>query len=234
MRAAQSGSPGHRKRLRERFLRSSLEGFHDYEVVELLLTYAIPRRDVKPLAKALIARFKGLSGIFEASAEELREVSGCGERSVDLFALIKEAASVYVNEKASKRPPVKSAADVVCFVNDHSKEYGEKAERLFALFLNSKNEILGIELLHEGEMNTALVQPRAVMEKAFGHNARSIIFVHTADGQAAPSSGERTLAEGLESAARSIDILVHDHIIVGKSNFLSARDLGWLRPGPSV
>jgi DNA repair protein RadC len=232
MPASGSGSPGHRKRLRERFLRSSLEGFHDYEVVELLLTFAIPRRDVKPLAKALVARFKGLSGIFEASAGELMEVTGCGERSVELIALLKEAASVYVNEKAAARPPVRSAADVVCFVNDHSKEYGEGAERLFALFLNSKNEILGIELLHEGEMSGALVQPRAVMEKAFGHNARSIIFVHTADGQASPSRGERSLAEGLEAAARSIDILVHDHIIVGKKNFLSARDLGWLRPGP--
>jgi len=104
MPAAVNGSPGHRKRLRERFVRSSLEGFHDYEVVELLLTFAIPRRDVKPLAKALISRFKGLSGIFEASAEELREVSGCGARSVDLFNLIKAAASVYVNEKASARP----------------------------------------------------------------------------------------------------------------------------------
>ncbi|CAG1066135.1 hypothetical protein BAC1_01739 [uncultured bacterium] len=232
MGAAGSGSPGHRRRLRERFLRSSLEGFHDYEVVELLLTFAIPRRDVKPLAKALVARFKGLSGIFEASAEELREVAGCGERSVELFALLKEVASAYVNEKGAARPPVKSAADAVCFVNDHSKEYGEAAERLFALFLNSKNEILGIELLHEGDMNVALVPPRAVMEKAFGHNARSIIFVHTADGHAAPSKGEKALAEGLEAAARSIDILVHDHIIVGKKNFLSARDLGWLRPGP--
>lgn len=212
-------------------MRSSLEGFHDYEVVELLLTFAIPRRDVKPLAKALISRFKGLSGIFEASAEELREVSGCGGRSVDLLALIKEAASAYVGETASQRLPVKSAADAVCFVNDHSKEYGDRGEKLFALFLNSKNEILGIELLHEGEIKGALVQPRAVMEKAFGHNARSIIFVHTADGQAAPSKGERALAEGLQAAARSIDILVHDHIIAGKSNFLSARDLGWLRPG---
>jgi DNA repair protein RadC len=234
MPAAANGSPGHRKRLRERFLRSSLEGFHDYEVVELLLTYAIPRRDVKPLAKALISRFKGLSGIFQATPEELCEVSGCGGRSVELIALLKEAASAYVNEKAATRPPVRSAADVVCFVNDHSKEYGEVCERLFALFLNSKNEILGIELLHEGEINKALVQPRAVMEKAFGHNARSIIFVHIGGREASPSRGERALAELLEAAARSIDILVHDHIMVGKSNYLSARDLGWLKPGPSA
>ena len=144
MPASLSGSPGHRKRLRERFLRSSLEGFHDYEVVELLLTYAIPRRDVKPLAKALIKRFKGLRGICEASPEEMLEVAGCGARSAELFWLLKESASVYVNEKAASRPPVRSAADVVCFVNDHSKEYSDNGERLFALFLNSKNEILGI------------------------------------------------------------------------------------------
>ncbi|MCC6502807.1 MAG: hypothetical protein IT362_06710 [Deltaproteobacteria bacterium] len=230
MPAAQSGSPGHRKRLRERFLRSSLEGFHDYEVVELLLTYAIPRRDVKPVAKALIKRFKGLRGICEASPEEMLEVSGCGARSAELFWLLKEAASVYVNEKAASRPPVKSAADVICFVNDHAKAYEDNGERLFALFLNSKNEILGIELLHEGDVNKAFVHPRSVMEKAFGYNARSIIFVHKAIGQAAPSAGEKALAQVLEAAARSIDILVHDHIIVGNRSFLSARDLGWLRP----
>ena len=230
MPAAASGSPGHRKRLRERFLRSSLEGFHDYEVVELLLTYAIPRRDVKPIAKALIKRFKGLRGICEASPEEMLEVAGCGARSAELFWLLKEAASVYVNEKAASRPPVKSAADVICFVNDHAKEYEDNGERLFALFLNSKNEILGIELLHEGDVNKAFVHPRSVMEKAFGYNARSIIFVHKAIGQAAPSAGEKALAQVLEAAARSIDILVHDHIIVGNRSFLSARDLGWLTP----
>lgn len=227
-----SGTAGHRKRLRERFLRSSLEGFHDYEVVELLLTFAIPRKDVKPLAKALVARFKGLRGVLEASREELMEVSGCGERSVELFELLKEAASAYVSEKGVVRPPVRSAADVVCFVNDHYKSYGAEGERLFALFLNSKNEILGMELVHEGAIDRELVRPRAVMEKAFGHNARSIIFVHTAGGHASPSKGERALAEGLEAAARAIDILVHDHIIVGRNNFLSARDLGWLRGGP--
>ncbi len=234
MPASPSGTAGHRRRLRERFLKSSLEGFHDYEVVELMLTFAIPRRDVKPLAKALTARFKGLRGILEASREELMEVSGCGERSVELFALLKEAASAYVSEKAPLRPPVKSAADVVCFVNDHYKAYGSAGERLFALFLNSKNEILGMELVHEGAIDRGLIHPRVVMEKAFGHNARSIIFVHTADGHASPSRGGRALAEGLEAAARAIDILVHDHIIVGKNNFLSARDLGWLRAGSSA
>lgn len=234
MPASSSGTSGHRRRLRERFLKSSLEGFHDYEVVEFMLTFAIPRRDVKPLAKALIARFKGLSGILEASPGELMEVGGCGQRSVELFALLKESASAYVGEKAAARPPVRSAADVVCFVNDHYKAYGAEGERLFALFLNSKNEILGMEMVHEGAIDGELIHPRAVMEKAFGHNARSIIFVHTADGQASPSKGERALAQGLEAAARSIDILVHDHIIVGRNNFLSARDLGWLRGGPSA
>jgi len=230
MPASASGSPGHRKRLRERFLRSSLEGFHDYEVVELLLTYAIPRRDVKPLAKALVARFKGLKGLCEASPEELLEVPGCGQKSALLFSLLREAASAYVAEKVRPSPPVKSASDVVGFVNEHSRAYEAKTERLFALFLNSKNEILGIETLCEGEVKSSAVQPRSVMEKAFGYNARSIIFVRKSNGQAAPTAAERGLAVMLEAAARSIDILVHDHIIVGSRSFLSARDLGWLRP----
>jgi len=212
-------------------MKTSLEGFHDYEVVELLLTYAIPRRDVKPVAKALVGRFKGLRGVLEASPEELVEVVGCGARSVELLGLLKEMAAVYIDEKAVARRPVRSAADAVGFVNDHSFEYGDGGERLFALFLNSKNEILGIEMICEGEVNGAIVEPRDVMQKAFGHNARSIILVHTTKGQASPSKGERALFQGLEAAARSIDILVHDHIIVGQKGFLSARDLGWLRPG---
>lgn len=233
MHSAGKGPAGHRKRLRERFLKTSLAGFHDYEVVELLLTYAVPRRDVKPVAKALISRFKGLRGLFEASPEELREVAGCGQRSVELLGLLREMAAIYVNEKAAVRHPVRSAADVLCFVNDHAFEYGEEPEKLFALFLNSKNEILGIELLCEGEVNGNMASPREVVQKAFGHNARSIIFVHITKGQAAPSKGEKALFQGLEAAARSIDILVHDHIIAGQKGFLSARDMGWLRPGAS-
>lgn len=226
---AGTGSHGHRRRLRERFLRSSIEGFHDYEVVELLLTYAIPRRDVKPIAKALLARFKGLRGVIDATPEELMEVEGCGERSAVLLGLLRQTAGLYLGEKGEARRPVRSASDAVCFVNEHAAEYEGKGDRLFVLLLNSKNEVLGVELLFEGDLSGPSVTPRTVVEKAFGHNARSLIFVHITQGQGTPSKGEKALFDGLEAAARSIDILVHDHIIVGQKGYLSARDLGWVR-----
>src|SRR3972149_10723413 len=89
---------GHRKRLKERFTKARLDGFHDYEVVELLLTYAIPRRDVKPAAKELIRRFRGLRGVFEAGAEDLGSVMGIGENAVALLRLLKEVAGAYLKE----------------------------------------------------------------------------------------------------------------------------------------
>lgn len=225
---ADNPASGHRKRLKERFLRASLEGFHDYEALELFLTFAIPRRDVKPLAKELIKRFKGLKGVFEASCEEISSVPGMGENSAVFISLLKELASAYVDEEAVASSPIKSPADAVDFV---SNRFDCGRERFLALYLNSKNEVLGIEPFHEGDLKGIAVSPREVIEKAFGHNARSIIFVHTKAGAPSiPQKDEKRLVEELEEAALAIDVLVHDHIITGKGRHLSAREMGWLKP----
>jgi len=146
---------GHRQRLKDRFLKSSLQGFHDYEVLELLLTYAIPRRDVKPLAKKLLAEFKGLKGVFEADPIRLRDVSGLGEASIMLLGLVKEAARAYLSEQVpSSKEVVSSPRDAVSIAREVSE--GDTEDGLYAFFLNSKNEVLGVEVIHRGTVEAGV------------------------------------------------------------------------------
>ncbi len=208
---------GHRQRLREKFMHSGLGGFHDYEAVELLLTFAIPRRDVKPLAKALLKRFKGLRGVVDASHEELATFPGIGDNAAVLIRLVKEAGKNYLKERITGKSVVGSAKDVVEFLTYELA--GERVEKFMALYMNSKNEIEGLETLHEGTLHQTAVYPRKVIEQAFKHNARSLIFVHNhPSGDATPSRADIKLTGELEKAANAVDIVVHDHIIIGKNS----------------
>ncbi len=224
-----STAAGHRKRLRERFAKTALDGFHDYEVIELLLTYSIPRRDVKPTAKALIARFGSLAGVFEADTEALTAVKGIGEKTAALVKLLKATAGEYLLERSAAKSRIRRPADVVEFVATVAVAPPD-AETFVAVYMNSKNEVLGVELLHEGGIASMLVSPRAAIEKALKHNARSVVFVHNLAPGASPafSAEKLKLVRALKAAAESIDIIVHDHIITGAGSFLSAREDGSL------
>ncbi len=224
---AKGQGAGHRKRLKDRFLKSSLQGFHDYEVLELLLTYAIPRRDVKPLSKKLLVDFKGLKGVFDADAARLGEVSGLGESSVVLLGLVKAASRAYLAENVCHaRGAVSSPGDAVRIAREASE--GDSEEGIYAFFLNSKNEVLGVECIHRGPVEKG-VAPKAIIQKAFSHNARSVIMVHLKQGRASAAKAERAFANEIEAAASSIDILVHDYIVAGGQGFVSAREMGWLK-----
>jgi DNA repair protein RadC len=221
-----SKDDGHRQRLRDKFLKAGLSGLHDYEAVELLLTYAIPRRDVKPLAKRLIEKFKGLRGILDASPEELLKTPGVGAHSAALLRLAKDLGEAYLEERVVTGDILSSPKDVIDFLT--LKLSGERVEKFLAIFLNSKNEVLAIETINEGTLNQTAVYPRKVIEHALRHNARSIIFVHNhPSGDATPSKTDILLTKELEQAAKTVDILVHDHIIIGRKGHHSLRDSGW-------
>lgn len=221
----------HKKRLKERFRAGSL-GFHHLEILELLLAYAVPGKDIKPLAAALIQRFKSFRAVFDASQEDLQSVPGIGENASLLIKLVKDMAGAYLKERLSGKDLIRNTGDVLDYLNLTLS--GERIEKFLAIYLNSRNELLAIETLHEGTINQTVVYPRKAIEKAFKHNARAVIFVHNhPSGDSTPSGVDRQLTKTLDRAALAVDIIVHDHIIIGKSNHFSARENGWIIGGPN-
>ena len=221
-----------KKRLKERFKAGSLDSFHNLEILELLLAYAVPGKDIKALAAALIQRFKSFRAVFDASQEDLRTVPGMGESAALLIRLIKDMAGVYLRERLSGKDLIRNPKDVLDYLNLTLS--GERVEKFLAIYLNSRNELLAIETLHEGTINQTVVYPRKAIEKAFKHNAKAVIFVHNhPSGDSTPSGVDRQLTKTLDRAALAVDIIVHDHIIIGKSNHFSARENGWIIGGPT-
>lgn len=218
---------GHRQRLRDRFRINGLEGFHDYEFMELLLTYAIPRRDVKPIAKALIGHFGGIKGIFDASILELTACTGIGERTAVLIKLLKEGSALYLKTRVKNKEFLGSPQDVLNFC--HYTLSGEKNEKFMVIYLSAKNEVIDSEILEEGTVNQTAVYPRKVIEGALRHKASALIFVHNhPSGDPSPSQTDRLLTDALVRAASAIEITVHDHIIIGRNKHFSGRENGWL------
>lgn len=221
---------GHRRRLRERFAKSSLEGFHDYEALELLLTFAIPRRDVKPLAKELLRRFKGLNGVLDATAEELQTIKGVGSGAAALIAIVKEASTAYLNETPANAKTIRSAKDVVACLGKQLSLSSDEKDKLFAVYLSAKNDVLGIEAVSMGALEKGGAGTRKIISGALRHNARSVIFVHSRQpGEANPSNAmERAIAMELAAAASAIEVIVHDYIVACEDKLLSAYESGWL------
>jgi DNA repair protein RadC len=218
---------GHRKRLRERYKNGGLKGFHDYEFIELLLTYAIPQRDVKPIAKELILHFGGIRGIFDASLEELASIKGMGERTAILVKLLKEGSTLYLKARVKGNEIFSSPQHVLDFC--HHTLSGERNEKFMVIYLTTKNELIDTEILEEGSINQTAVYPRKVVEGALKHNASALIFVHNhPSGDPTPSRTDRKLTEALVKAALTIDVTVHDHIIIGRNTHFSGREGGWL------
>ncbi|MBN1573059.1 MAG: DNA repair protein RadC [Deltaproteobacteria bacterium] len=216
---------GHRKRLRDRFLKAGPESLSDYEIIELLLTFAIPRRDTKPIAKKLIKEFKTIQGVFEASREDLMSVSGVGENAAFLIKFILEASSYYLRDKITKKEYLHSAKDVLRYLQVSMK--GLKHEIFKVIFLNSRNEIIHTETLHEGTLNQSIVYPRKIIEKAIRYNASGLIFVHNhPSGHPKPSSQDKEITRNLVFAARMMDMDVYDHIIIGENDYYSFAENG--------
>lgn len=217
----------HRKRLKERFKRGAFDGFYNYEVLELFLTYAVAEKVVNPLAKHLLDRFKGLRGVFDASLEELQAVEGMTENAALLIKLVKDVCGVYLKERMMGKDIIRCPKEALDFLNITLS--GERIEKFLAIYLNSKNEVISVETLHEGTINQTAVYPRKAIEKAFKYRASAVIFVHNhPSGDANPSDVDLQLTEVLDRAALAVDIIVHDHMIIGRNKHFSARENGWI------
>ena len=216
---------GHRQRLREKFLNGGVDSLNDYEIIELLLTFAIPRKDTKPIAKELLRRFKTFQGVLEAPYEELMEVKGVGEQAAFIIKFFLEAPTYYLRSKITKKEYLNSARDVLRYLEVSMRSL--KHEIFKVIFLNAKNEIIETETLHEGTLNQSIVYPRKIMEKALKYNASSLIFVHNhPSGNARPSPQDREITRNLVFAARMMDMDVYDHIIIGHNDYYSFAEKG--------
>ena len=216
---------GHRQRLKEKYLTCGLEGFHDYEIMELLLTYGIPRKDVKEPAKELLKRFGGLKGILDAGIDELREVRGITAHTAVLVKLVKEISAAYLLQKAQERPQISCTAELIDFCKTAMGAL--KDEEFRVCYLDAQNRIIAMETVQEGIVNQAVVYPRKVLERALQWKASAIILVHNhPSGHVRPSDADIRLTRTIQETARTLDILVHDHLIIGENRFFSFREEG--------
>ncbi len=218
---------GHRKRLREKFIKSGLAGFHDYEIVELLLSLGTPRKDCKSTAKEAIKKFKTLRGVLEASLDELQELSGIGPQNAFGIKLVQEVAREFLKEKIIDKPIYKSSQQVFDYLY-HSMR-GLKKEIFKVIYLNGQNQIIDTADLFEGTVNSGAISPREVMESAIRHYAVSLLFAHNhPSGNPEPSRGDKELTRDLVYAASIMRIKVLDHIIIGDNSFFSFAGEGLL------
>jgi len=220
---------GHRDRLRARFRQSGLKGMHDYEAIELMLFWAIPRRDIKPVAKALVKRFGGFRGVLDALHEDLLAVPGVGEGAATFLAALKESAALYLRgEVLSPGRTLSNIGAVLDYCTIAMS--GLRDEQLRAIFLNSSNEVVGDEIIQEGTVNRTAVFPRKVIEQALRHNATAMILVHNhPGGSCKPSAEDKAITLEITRVARGLDLALHDHIIVCRNGHFSFRDHGLLR-----
>lgn len=216
---------GHRKRLRERFIHSGLRGFHDYEIIELLLSLGTPRKDCKQPAKEAIKKFKTLRGVLEAPTKELQQIDGIGPHNAFGIRLVQEVAREFLKERIIDRPIYKSAQEIFDYLYHSMRDL--KKEVFKVLFLNGQNQIIETSDLFEGTLNSSAVPPREIIASAIRNNAVSLIFVHNhPSGNPEPSQSDRELTRDLVYAGSIMLIKVLDHIIIGDNRYFSFAGQG--------
>lgn len=216
---------GHRRRLREKFLRGGLDAFLDYEIVELLLTLATPRRDCRDSAREALRRFKNLRGVLEASPEELQEIRGIGPHNIFGIKFVHEVARRFLRERMMSRPYCRSSREVFDYLFHSLRDL--KKEKFKVLFLDVKNQIIEEKNLFEGTVDSSAVYPREIMKEALKHNASALIFVHNhPSGDPEPSLCDKEITRELVFAATIMQLKVLDHIIIGNNRYFSFADAG--------
>lgn len=230
--ASQSGETphyhGHRERLRDRFMSAGAEALADYEMLELILFRAIPRRDVKPLAKALLARFGGFADVVAARPERLKEVEGLGEAAIAEIKIVQAAAQRFaqstMKSTLEKRQSLTSFAAVLDYCRT-AMAFLER-EEFRILFLDKKNALIADEVQSAGTVDHAPVYPREVMRRALELNATAMILVHNhPSGDPSPSGPDIQLTKEIVALGKSLNVMVHDHLIIGRDGFTSFKSL---------
>jgi DNA repair protein RadC len=213
---------GHRERLRARFRAAGADALADYELLELVLFRALPRRDVKPLAKALLEKFGTFAEVIAAPSRRLQEVPGMGEAAITDFKIVQAAASRLAHGEVKRRPLLSSWSAVLAYCRTEMA-FADK-EHFRVLFLDKRNQLIADEQLGEGTVDHTPVYPREVVKRALELSATAIILVHNhPSGDPTPSQTDVEMTQRIAAIASSLGISVHDHIIVGRDGYTSLK-----------
>jgi len=216
---------GHRDRLRARASQGGLAALPDYELLELYLFRAIPRGDVKPLAKTLLARFGSVGGVLGASVAELKTVAGVGDSVALDLKLMHEATLRVGREAVARRTVITSSTQLQAYVKAAMAH--EPREQFRVLFLDKRNQLIADEVMNHGTVDHAPVYPREVVRRALEVSASAVILVHNhPSGDPTPSNADIAMTREIIEAARALKLLVHDHLVVGRHGVASFKALG--------
>lgn len=223
--SAPHDAAGHRSRLRTRLLDGGGEALQDYELVEYLLALAIPRRDTKPLAKALLREFGGIGGLFAADPGALLRVDGVGETAAAALKIVQATAVRLLRNDIIEKPMLASWQSLIDYLRADMGHI--TIERVRVLHLNAKNMLIRDEVISEGSIDQATVHVREVIRRAIDLGSSAIILVHNhPSGDPAPSRADITLTRDIIDAGKRLNVAVHDHIIISGAGHSSMRALG--------
>ena len=222
-----TGPAGHRMRLRERFLKGGADAMPDYELLEMTLFAVIPRRDTKPLAKALLLRFGSFAEVIAAPRARLMEVKGVGEAVVHHLKIIEAAAQRLAKTRVIGRPALSSWTALLDYCTTTMARSAQEEFRI--LFLDRKNVLIADEIQSKGTVDHTPVYPREIVKRALELSASAIILVHNhPSGDPTPSRADIAMTRDVANAARALGIAVHDHLVIGRNGNASFKSLGLL------
>lgn len=218
---------GHRGRLRDRYRLNGEAALQDYELLELLLTFAIPRRDTKLLAKKLLEQFGTLARVFEATPDALEEIGGVGPQAATLISLIRSLAARFLTAAPAPKTVLRSTGDTGAYFQ--AKLKGLPEEEVHVAFVNTKNAVMATECLQRGTVDQSVVYVRKVIERALAHKASGFVVVHNhPSGDSTPSAHDRDVTQALKSAAAIVGVRFLDHLIIGEAAPFSFKANGIL------
>jgi DNA repair protein RadC len=216
---------GHRERLRDRFLKGGVDGLSEYELLEILLMAAIPRKDVKPLAKDLIKDFGSYPAVLAAPIDRLLAYTGLGKSAVAILKTVEASLQAYTRNAISEKPVLSSWDALITYLKTSIATLSYEQFRI--IYLNAGGEIILDDIVSEGTDQSVHVTPRSIVQKALRIDARSLILVHNhPSGHVQPSQADIVATNAIIDACKPLEIIVHDHLIFSKSDFISFKTLG--------